>query len=155
VVQITAHDTETADRLQTALQRMFRPLVRLLIARSIPYRFISNVLRGVYVDVAVKEFPVADKRQTDSRITLLTGVHRKDVKRLRGQRQAPLRPPRAVALGSQLIARWTTLPDYLDAQGAPRPLPRFAAEQSFESLVRSVNTDIRPRVVLEDRKSVV
>ncbi len=93
VVRMTAHDTEMADRLHAALQRIFRPLVRLFIARSIPYRSISNVLRGVYVDVAVKEFPVADKRQTDSRITLLTGIHRKDVKRWRGQRQAPLRAP--------------------------------------------------------------
>jgi len=37
------------------------------------------------VDVAVKEFPVDGKPQTDSRVTLLTGVHRKDVKRLRNE----------------------------------------------------------------------
>src|SRR5262249_52862842 len=108
---------------------------------------------GLYVDIAVKEFPVAGKRQTDSRITLLTGVHRKDVKRLRQMSHRRLRAPRAASLGSQLIARWTTLPEYLDVHGAPRPLPRLAAEgstHSFESLVRSLNTDIRPRVVLDE-----
>jgi hypothetical protein len=153
VAETTAQNAETADRLLAVLRRIFRPLVRLLLANSIPYPFVSNLLRGVYVDVAVKEFPVADKRQTDSRITLLTGIHRKDVKRLRGQRRLQLRPPRTVALGSQLIARWTTLPEYLNEQGMPRPLPRVAAEgsvPSFESLVRSLNTDIRPRVVLDE-----
>ena len=140
-------------RLIDALQRILRPLVRLLISRSIPFPFFSNLVRGVYVDVAVKEFPVVGKPQTDSRITLLTGVHRKDVKRLRSQRLQALRPPRAASLGSQLIARWTTLPEYLDADGAPQPLPRLAPAgggHCFESLVRSVSTDIRPRVVLDE-----
>jgi len=142
-----------ADRLITGLRRILRPLVRLLIAYDLPFPFASSLLRGVYVDVAVTEFPIEGKRQTDSRISLLTGVHRKDVKRLRRERHLALRPSPAAALGAQLIARWTTLPDYLDEEGAPRPLPRLASAgeaHSFESLVRSLNTDIRPRVVLDE-----
>jgi hypothetical protein len=141
------------EMLVAALQRIFRPLVRLLISRSIPFPFAANLLRGVYIDVAVREFPVVGRPQTDSRITLLTGVHRKDVKRLRGERHTALRAPRAASLGSQLIARWTTLPEYLDPNGAAQPLPRLPGADggaSFESLVRSLNTDIRPRVVLDE-----
>lgn len=148
-----ASSAEAPEAFFGALQRIFRPLVRFLISRSIPFPFVSAVLRGVYVDVAVKEFPVAGKPQTDSRVTLLTGVHRKDVKRLRNEPQANGRPGRAVSLGSQLIARWTTQPEYLDGRGHPKPLPRLpekGARHSFESLVRSLNTDIRPRVVLDE-----
>ncbi len=144
---------EPADGLLESLRRILRPLVRLLIARSLTFQWAANVLRGVYVDVALREFPVGGKRQTDSRITLLTGVHRKDVKRLRSPSRAGGAAPRAASLGTQLIARWTALPEYLDAQGAPRPLARLATagdEHSFESLVRSINTDIRPRVVLDE-----
>lgn len=136
-----------------ALQGALRPLVRLLIHRSIPFPFASNLLRGLYVDVAISEFVVAGKPQTDRRVTLLTGVHRKDVKRLRTQPEAPLRAPRAASLGSQVIARWTTLTEYLDGQGVPKPLPRLSSDdggQSFETLVRSLNPDIRPRVVLDE-----
>jgi hypothetical protein len=140
-----------SDTLLAAIRRVFRPLARLLIARSIPFPLAANLLRGVYVDVAVSEFPVAGRAQSDSRITLLTGVHRKDVKRLRGERHRSLHAPRSASLGSQLIAAWTTQPEYLDDSGAPRPLPRTAtAGASFESLVRSLNTDIRPRVVLDE-----
>src|SRR5262249_10605606 len=104
-----------------------------------------------YVDVASAEFPVEGRAQSDSRITLLTGVHRKDVKRLRTGHQKTLgAAPRAASLGSQLIARWTTLPGYLDSTASPLPLPRAGPPPSFESLVRSVNTDIRPRVVLDE-----
>lgn len=145
--------TGSSPRLIASLRRILRPIVRLLINRGVTFPFAANVLREVYVDVAVEEFPMSGKPQSDSRITLLTGVHRKDVKRLRQQEMRALRPPRAASLGSQLIARWTSLPEYLDETGAPRPLPRLASSNerhSFESLVRSVNTDIRPRVVLDE-----
>lgn len=127
-----------------------RPLVRLLIARQLPFPWAANVLRGVYVEIAESEFPVAGRVQSDSRITLLTGVHRKDVKRLRRQPQARALPPPAASLGAQIIARWLALPAYRDAAGEPRPLPRLGDGVTFESLVRSVNTDIRPRVVLDE-----
>jgi hypothetical protein len=142
-----------SDGLVAALRRILRPLVRLLISRSVSFPLASSLLRSVYVDVAVREFPVSGKPQTDSRVTLLTGVHRKDVKRLRHESQPTARAPRAASLGSQLIARWLTLPEFLEADGAPKPLarlPRAAGETSFDSLVRSINTDIRPRVVLDE-----
>jgi hypothetical protein len=136
-----------------ALQRLLRPLVRLLIARGISFPVAAGVLRQLYVEVAVKEFPVPGKSQTDSRITLLTGVHRKDVRRLRAQRRDDARLSHTASLGGQLIARWMTLPDYHDAQGRPRPLPRLASkdgDNSFEALVRAHCTDIRPRAFLDE-----
>jgi hypothetical protein len=145
--------SEPTDAVVAAVHRLLRPLVRLLISRSLPLPFLSDVMKRLYVEVA-EEFPVEGKKQTDSRIHLLTGVHRKDVRRLRGggRNKAPS-APRSASLGAQLLARWTTLPEYLDADGAPAPLPRMEAEPgspSFEGLVRSVNRDIRPRVVLDE-----
>ncbi len=134
-----------------ALRRILRPLVRFLIGRSIPFPAATEVLRSLYVEVASDGFSVEGKRQTDSRVHLLTGVHRKDVRRLREARNEPAAPPRKTSLTSVLIARWTTLDEYRDEHGRPRPLPRVAdSGESFESLVRSVNTDIRPRVVLDE-----
>lgn len=145
----TPADPRSAGVLE-ALERILRPLVRLLISRAIPYPVAAAVLRRVYVDVAVEEFPVEGKAQTDSRITLLTGVHRKDVKRLRTEARAARRPPKAASLGPQLVARWLTSPEYAEPDGTPKPLPRAHAPASFESLVRSLSTDIRPRVVLDE-----
>jgi len=58
----------------------------------------------------------------------------------------------SVSLGAQIVARWTAHNDYLDNKGRPLPLPRLASVggRSFESLVRSVSKDIRPRVVLDE-----
>ena len=59
----------------------------------------------------------------------------------------------SVSLGAQIVARWTAQNEYLDNRGRPLPLHRLASmggAMSFESLVRSVSKDIRPRVVLDE-----
>ncbi len=139
--------------LLIALRRILRPLVRLLITRAIPYTNAADILRWVYVDVASREFEIEGKPQTDSRVSLLTGVHRREVKRLRRFDAPAFRAPKSATLGSQLITRWTSDPIYLDASGSPVPLAYMEADEkavSFERLVRSVSTDIRPRVVLDE-----
>jgi len=139
--------------LLAAVQRLFRPLVRLLVHFGVPYTVVTELLRWVYVDVAVREFPLPDKPQTDSRISLLTGVHRREVRRLRRKAEHHFVAPRSATLGAQIIARWLTHPDYLEENGSLRDLPYVstsARKPSFENLVRAVSKDIRPRVVLDE-----
>lgn len=139
--------------LVMALKRLLRPLVRLLLSFSVQYPYLANLLKLTYVEVATREFPLEGRPQTDSRISLLTGIHRQDVKRLRGEMLTDAPPPPVVSLGAQLVSRWLGEAAYLDAKGRPRPLQRQAAkggEASFERLVQTVNKDIRPRVVLDE-----
>jgi hypothetical protein len=136
-----------------AVRRLLRPLVRLLLARQVTYPSLAALLKEIYVEVAVRDFPLTRKRQTDSRVNLLTGIHRKEIRRLRAVAHEEQRTPASISLGAQIVARWTSLPAYLDATGAPRPLPRQAPPRrghSFESLVESVSRDIRPRAVLDE-----
>jgi hypothetical protein len=140
--------------LVAALRRLLQPLVRLLTAQGITYPMLADLLKQVYVEVAVRDFRLEGEAPTDSRVTLLTGVHRKDVKRLRtpGEPQ-PEAMPEMVALGSQLAAVWTTRRDLRDRKGRPRPLPRLASQggaRSFEGLVASISKDIRARPLLDE-----
>jgi hypothetical protein len=114
---------------------------------------LAEMLKGTYVEVADNAFRLDDAPPTDSRVSLLTGVHRKDVKRLRAAPKADVETmPEAVALGAQLVAAWTTRREFRDAKGRPRRLPRLASQgaHSFESLVESLSKDIRPRSVLDE-----
>lgn len=149
-----AESLEISPALARALRQVLRPLVRLLLAKGVTYPYLAQMLKGVYVDVAAHDFPLEGKRQTDSRLSLLTGVHRKDVRRLAAeptQRLAP--PPPNVSLGARLVARWCGESDYLDEQGRPRPLPRLPQADggpSFERLVADESKDIRARAVLDE-----
>jgi hypothetical protein len=132
---------------------MLRPLVKLLLMNSITYPFLSNLLKSVYVEVATEEFRLQGKPQTDSRISLLSGIHRKDVKNLRPERHLEQTLPPSPSLSTKLVKLWTSDPKRVDETGRHRPLPRLMSEgggASFEELVSSVSKDIRSRVILDE-----
>lgn len=135
--------------LLTATRRILRPLVRLLIRNGITFPVVSDLLRGLYVDVAASDMLVDPRSRTDSRISLMTGVHRKEIRRLRSDVSDAAHIPDIVTIGTQIVARWLALGG--DDTGAPIPLPRTAPTgETFETLVASVTTDVRPRAVLDE-----
>ena len=140
--------------LVKALRRVLAPLVRLLTAQGITFPMLAELLKQIYVGEAVRHFGLGAEPPSDSRVSLLTGVHRKDVKRLRQSTADEGEAiPEMVALGAQLAAAWTTRKDLRDARGRPRPLPRLASQggaRSFEGLVASISKDIRARPLLDE-----
>jgi hypothetical protein len=139
-----------AGRLHQPLARLLRPLVRFLIRCGVPHPALSDLLRELYVNVAEHEFALPDKDQTDSRISLLTGIHRKEVRRLRGA-GAPVRSvPSSVSRTAQIVAHWLASDTYQDELGRPAPLLRSGKGVTFESLVEEVTRDVRPRAILDE-----
>jgi hypothetical protein len=139
--------------LLNALRKLLRPLIKLLLVNGVTYPQLSNLLKTLYVEVAREEFVLNGKPQTDSRISLLSGVHRKDVKRLGSDNAEESSVPPSISLGAKLVALWTSNAVYLDDAGQHLPLPRQASEggaQSFEGLVSAVSKDIRPRAILDE-----
>ncbi len=136
-----------------ALRRVLRPVVRLLLHQGITYPALLDILKSIYVETATKEFALGLQPPTDSRLTILTGVHRKDIRRLtREAAPDPPRPP-SLTLGTQIVARWLGDPAYHDADGRPHALPRTPAKggpQSFAALVEAVSKNVRPRSVLDE-----
>jgi hypothetical protein len=138
--------------LQAAVVRILRPLVRLFLRRGITFPALCVVLRELYVNVADHDFALSGKEQTDSRVSLLTGIHRKEVRRLRGAGAPVNVVPASLSRTSRILARWLALAETTDARGRPLPLPRVAepGRPSFEALVASVTRDVRPRAVLDE-----
>ena len=138
----------------SALRRVMRPLVRLMLRKGVTYTMFTDLLKEVFVDVAHREFRLNDTAPTDSRISLLTGVHRKDVRRLRNEGDtARATLPDNITLGAQLVNVWTNTPPFCSAPGQARALARLASvggDCSFDALVARVSTDIRGRVVLDE-----
>lgn len=149
----TNSENPVKQRMLTALQRVLKPLVRLALAQGINYQMLLETLKIVFVQVAEEDFKLAQREQTDSRISLLTGLHRKDVHRLRDQPDNALNQPSLVTLGSQLVGLWISDADFIDVKGKPKPLSRLASiggNISFERLVARVSKDIRARSVLDE-----
>jgi len=141
-----------ASKLHAPLARLLRPLVRLCIHSGMTFPALAQLLRELFVNVAEHDFALQGKEQTDSRVSLLTGIHRKEVARLRGAGAPVHEVPATLSRTSAIIARWLAAPEYTDRGGAPKPLPRTADDDlpSFEQLVASVTKDVRPRAVLDE-----
>ncbi|MFJ4455657.1 DUF6502 family protein [Pseudomonas sp. NPDC089392] len=138
----------------SALRRVMRPLVRLMLRKGVTYTMFADLLKEVFVDVAHREFRLDDAAPTDSRISLLTGVHRKDVRRLRNESDTSTAAlPENITLGAQLVNVWTNCKPFCSASGQALALPRLASvggDCSFDALVAKISTDIRGRVVLDE-----
>ena len=141
--------------LLKAARRLMRPLVRLMMRSGLTFPILADMLRSLFVEVAVNDILTEPKARTDSRISLLTGVHRKEIRRLRGLPADLASEGFEATLGSQVVARWVGTPTFMNEAGQPRPLVRVRqdrpnGEPSFEALVESVTSDVRPRAVLDD-----
>lgn len=138
--------------LRHTVQQLLRPLVRYAIAQGFTFTAFVDLLKTLYVDEALHREP--GRRTTDSDLSLMTGIHRKDVKRLRGIIAEPeelegLR--RGTHVAAQLIGTWASSDDMRDPSGNPRRLPlRSTSEPSFEDLTRRIKADVRPRAILDD-----
>ena len=140
--------------LVSALKQVLRPLIKLMLAKGLTFTYLIELLKEIFVEVADKDYKINNKPSTDSHLSLLTGIHRKDIKRLRnGSQTVDEGIPPNVSLGSRLVSIWTSEARFLDENNQPKPLPRFAKEGgeiSFEGLVAGVSKDIRSRVVLDE-----
>lgn len=144
---------KTQAALVKAVTLLCTPLIRLLIEKGITFPQFRELMKELYVEVADKHFALDDKKPSDSRIFVLTGIHRKDIKRIRLQgKQEDQQITSSASLSGELVARWSSMPEYLDDKGKPRPLQKSGndTEAGFEQLVSSVNKDVRPRVILDE-----
>lgn len=141
------------EKLVAALRHLLRPVVRRLLSWDIPYPVFDEIVRSLFVEVADRDLSLPHKRQTDSRISLVTGIHRKEVSRLRA---LPVeRPPRQLerTVTTRLVGRWMAGAPYADRRGRTRTLPyesRRAGDPSFSGLVREAGFDGPPRSVLDE-----
>lgn len=132
--------------LAAALQ-LLRPLVRLLVRHGVGYPAFAAALKGVFMQAAEDELAHAGKKRTDSAVSLLSGVHRRDLRHLaRCEPAAQRRHDAPMNMASQVIARWLHESPEPDAEGLPPPLSRA----EFDQLVSRISTDTRSRAVLDE-----
>jgi hypothetical protein len=120
---------------------LFAPIARLLVARGVLFSDLIERMKAHYVQAALLQ---AGDRTTDSRVSVMTGLQRRDIARLRGEDVKDRRPNHL----SRLVALWQTAPDW-SVDGMAQPLPRSGDGASFDGLAQSVRRDVHPRTMLD------
>ncbi len=137
---------------ERALEVVLRPLARLMIDHGLQLGSMVELLKKALVDESQNAYALEGKGSTDSRIAVLTGVHRKDVKRLRDEPRARTAD---IPVATQVVSRWISEARYLSADRTPRRLARTprmgsAGEPDFTTLVSEVSKDVGARAILDE-----
>jgi hypothetical protein len=142
----------SAERAELALREaevLMAPVALWLLRHGVSYPAFSDLLKLVFLRAARVELQRGETEPSQSALSMLSGVHRKDVRTLE-QEPIRARPHPRPPLSSQVFTRWLTDPRYRAADGKPGALPRAGARRSFESLCRELSNDVHPRTVLDD-----
>lgn len=135
--------------LRNAVRLLLRPVVRLLLRRGYTHPWLVEEVKQAFVEVALEELDEGE-RSSHSRVNLLTGIQRPEIKRIRtsDQPKAMSRPHPVAALISHWFADWS------DGDGAAKPLPRVESSGDlptfFELAERATRRNVAPATFLQD-----
>jgi len=141
---------EVKDHLRRALSLMFKPLVRLLIAQGVTHAEFSETAKEVYVEVALRHFEDEGK-VNKSRIAILTGLTRKEVKNVIDRALSSGYNERTYSRPARVLTGWYSDPAFQGPYGIPLEIPYESPEDgapNFVSLVRQYSGDMAPRQML-------
>ena len=144
--------------LLAAVLKLLQPLIRILLRNGIPFGTFADLAKHVYVKIAMEEFGLPNRKQTASRVSIITGLTRKEVSRIQGlseieNEETIERYNRA----ARVVSGWVRDSRFLDSSGQPAVLPVEGNGVSFSELVRHFSGDMPVRAVLDelDRVGVI
>ena len=132
------------------LRLLLNELAIALLPRGItPNRF-SNLARDAFVRAAAGNSRLRNGKVNHSKVAALTGLPRREIKRILDRTMASSEPHRTTSVPSERVLHgWLTDRRFLTQEGAPKSLVIGPAKSSFARLVREYGGDISPRAVLE------
>lgn len=148
-------ETKIKHILLSAIIKMLYPLVRVLLRNGITFRTFADILKWIYVDAAIKEFGIQGRKQSDSRVSIITGLSRKEVRRLKKmERLVNAEATDRYNRAASVISGWIRDRRFRDAKGQPRALKFDKGKDTFSDLVKSFSGDVPPRAILDELKNV-
>lgn len=144
--------------LSATLRRLLRSVVRIALRGEVTYREFADIAKLAYFDVARDDYGINGRKTNLARVAILTGLSRKECTRLKavaaaatmdgGARSAVMSPV------TRVISGWHETPEYVDAAGRPRTLPRTGPCPSLEDLFRRFAGDIPDGALMHELERV-
>jgi len=124
-------------QLVHTLRNVLRPLARILFRAGVRFDEFVELLRGIYVEITIRDAIEAGQKISTGRISILSGVSKRDVERLISADdwlRIP-KPTDAAALAA-VLHRWHTDSAFLGPYGVPLELPLTGqGNRNFTDLV--------------------
>lgn len=131
----------------TCLGLLLRPIARFCLRRSIKMQDYLEVSKQVFVDVAKEELQRRQENESVSRLSVMTGIHRREIDRFLDSKN---QPRYGHDLPSRVIGQWQSDKRFLSKSGKPRILGVEGKQSEFVELVASVSKNLNPYTVLSE-----
>ncbi|MCB0345555.1 MAG: hypothetical protein KDD66_10580 [Bdellovibrionales bacterium] len=128
------------------LGMMLLPALRFCLRRLISVHEIVETLKIVLIDLAGKEIQKAGGEITVSRISVMTGMNRREVSRILQDGKRIKDPD--VDLTSRVTSTWEHDEEFLTQTKRPRVLSYKGRNSEFKRLCKKVSKDINPATML-------
>jgi hypothetical protein len=146
---------ELRARILDALGRLLEPIVLLLLKSGITWREFSDLAKVKFVQVATNEFGIRGRPTNASRVAILTGIDRREVRKLRTESsEQPVFAPGFMSKPTQVLDGWFHDPDFRDPSGEPRELQVSEGDDSFAALVRRYVPGIPHVAMIKELRAV-
>ena len=138
-----------------ALLLVLRPIARALLKAGIGYREFAEISKTAFVDVAGKDYGLRGRPTNISRVAVMTGLTRKEVRRIRDKAEVgdEIGLVKLTPMG-QVMHRWYTEELFTSENGIPRILDFNGDDASFSSLVKNFGGDIPPGAMRTELKRI-
>ena len=138
-----------------ALRLLFRPVARIMLRAGVNWRELADVCKATYVEVATEDFGIRGRPTNISRVAILTGLTRKEVRRLRDLLEdANPEVFNRMNYATRVLSGWYQDEEFLDANGRPAALQPTGDSASFESLCARYSGDVAATTMLKELKHV-
>ena len=144
-------DTDINSTLRSSCRALLRPIASVVLKCGMTWREFSELSKSVFVSVASDEFGIRGRPTNVSRMSILTGISRKEVKR---QRELLAEPATSASPkttdATRLLSGWHQDPTYIGGDGDPLALRPEGNSPSFESLFHSYGGDTPMQTLLRE-----
>src|SRR6202021_3144343 len=125
-------------------------LAVVLLQMGITPKHFGELAKQAFVEAAGTLSKFRNGKINRSRVAVMTGLSRVEVKRLLSGQPSMSSIPAQQSRGERVISGWMSDRRFLDARGRPVRLPIAGARASFTTLVREFGGDVPHRAVLEE-----
>jgi hypothetical protein len=143
---------ESNKRIIDACRRFMLPIARMLLTVGIGYREFAEVAKASFVNAATRDYGLRGRPTNTSRVAVLTGLTRKEVRRLKEELGKSQPEISKMGPASTLLHFWHKDPDFLTAEGDPLDLLKDGETQSFAELARRYGGDVPEGALLSELK---
>ena len=143
-----------------ACRTLIKPVIKILLRNGISFREFLSLCKTEFVQTAEEEFGINNRPANISRIAIVTGLDRKEIKRIKEALANSSTDLNTIEKhpktdrATRVLAGWHTDSNYLDKHGKPLILPLSNSDNApnLTSLVRQYAGDVPTTTLIKELK---